>query len=56
MPGDESHILLHCPHFSPLIQPAIDSLMLNLRQFDLRAWAKGNSDLQLLSKELDSGD
>ena len=38
MPGDETHTLLHCPHFSPLIQPAIRSLMLNLRQFDL--WAR----------------
>ena len=37
IPGDETHTLLHCPHFSPLIQPAIDSLMSNLRQFDL--WA-----------------
>jgi len=33
--GDETHTLLHCPHFSPLTQPAIHSLMLNLRQFDL---------------------
>jgi len=39
IPGDETHTLLHCPHFSPLIQPAIDSLMLNLRQFDLWVWA-----------------
>ena len=39
MPGDETHTLLHCPHFSPLIQPAIHSLILNLRQFDLWAWA-----------------
>jgi len=30
MPGDETHTLLHCPHFSPLIQPAIHRLMLNL--------------------------
>jgi len=30
IPGDETHTLLHCPHFSPLIQPTIDSLMLNL--------------------------
>jgi len=33
--GDETHTLLHCPHFSPLIH----NLMLNLRQFDLWAWA-----------------
>ena len=33
IPGDEIHTLLHCPLFSPLTQPAIDSLMLNLRQF-----------------------
>jgi len=39
IPGDETHTLLHFPHFSPLIQPAIDSLLLNLRQFDLWAWA-----------------
>jgi len=39
IPGDETHTFLHCPHFSPLIQPAIDSLMLNLRQFNLWAWA-----------------
>jgi len=40
IPGDQTHhMLLHCPHFSPLIQPAIHSLMLNLRQFDLWAWA-----------------
>jgi len=39
IPGDDTHTLLHCPHFSPLIQPAIDSLMLNLRKFDLWAWA-----------------
>ena len=38
IPGDETPTLLHCPHFSPLIQPAIDSLMLNLRQFDLWVW------------------
>ena len=38
-PGDETHSLLYCSHFSPLIQPAIHSLMLNLRQFDLWAWA-----------------
>ena len=31
--------LLHCPHSSPLAQPAIHSLMLNLRRFDLWAWA-----------------
>jgi len=36
-PGDETHTLLHCPHFSPLTQPAIDSLMLHPRQFNL--WA-----------------
>jgi len=35
IPGDETHTFLHCPHFSPLTQPAIHSLMLNLRQFDL---------------------
>jgi len=28
--GNEAHILLHCPHSSPLAQPAIHSLMLNL--------------------------
>jgi len=39
IPGDETHTLLYCPHFSSLTQPAIDSLMLNLRQFDLWAWA-----------------
>ena len=39
MAGDETHTLLHCPHFSPRTQPAIDTLMLNLRQFDLWAWA-----------------
>jgi hypothetical protein len=39
IPGDETHTLLHCPHFSLLIQPTIDSLMLNLRQFNLWAWA-----------------
>ena len=38
IPGDETHTLLHCPHFSLLIQPAIDSLVLNLRRFDLWAW------------------
>jgi len=37
--GNETHTLLHCPHFSPLAQPAIHSLMLNLQQFDLWAWA-----------------
>jgi len=37
--GNEAHTLLHCPHSSPLVQPAIHSLMLNLRQFDLWAWA-----------------
>jgi len=39
IPGDETHTLLHCPNFSPLNQPAIHSLMLNLRQFDRWAWA-----------------
>ena len=39
IPGDETHTLLHSSHFSPLIQPAIHSLMLNLGQFDLWAWA-----------------
>ena len=39
IPGNETHTLLHCPHFSPLTQPTIDTLMLNLRQFDLWAWA-----------------
>jgi len=39
IPGDETYTLLHCPHFSPPIQPAIRSIMLNLRQFDLWAWA-----------------
>jgi len=39
IPGDETHTLLHCPHFSPLIQHATHSLMHNLRQFDLWAWA-----------------
>ena len=38
IPGDETHTLLHCPHFSIPIQPAINSLMLNLQQFDLWAW------------------
>jgi len=37
--GNEAHTLLHCPHSSPLAQPAIHSLMLNLRRFDLWAWA-----------------
>jgi len=37
--GNEAHTLLHCPHSSPLAQPAIHSLMLNLRRFDLGAWA-----------------
>jgi len=27
--------LLHCPHSSPLAQPVIHSLTLNLRRFDL---------------------
>jgi len=39
IPGDETHTLFHCPQFSPLIQPAFHNLMLNLRQFDLWAWA-----------------
>ena len=39
IPGDETHNLLHCPYFSPPTQPAIDNLMLNLRQFDLWSWA-----------------
>ena len=39
IPGDETHILLHCPYFSPLTQPAIDNLILTLRQFDLWSWA-----------------
>jgi len=39
IPGDETHALLHCPYFSPLTQPAIDNLMLNLRRFDLWSWA-----------------
>jgi len=38
-PGDETHTLLHCPHSSPLTQPAINNLILHLRQFDLWAWA-----------------
>ena len=29
--GNETHNLLHCPYFSPLAQPAIQSHMLNLR-------------------------
>jgi len=39
--ANETHILLHCPHFSPLAQQAIQSLFLNLnlRRFDLWAWA-----------------
>jgi len=39
IPGDETHTLLHCPYFSPLTQPTIDRLILNLRQFDLWSWA-----------------
>ena len=40
IPGDETHhTLLHCPQFSPLIPPTIHSLMLNLGQFNLWAWA-----------------
>jgi len=35
IPRDETHTLLHCPYFSPLTQPAIHSLMLNFRRFDL---------------------
>jgi len=37
--GNEAHTLLHCPHSSPPAQPAIHSLMHNLRRFDLWAWA-----------------
>jgi len=37
--GNETHALLHCPQSYPLAQPAIHSLMLNLRRFDLWAWA-----------------
>jgi len=37
--GNETRTLFHCPYFSPLAQPAIQSLMLNLRPFDLWAWA-----------------
>jgi len=37
--GNEAHTLLHCPHSSPLAQPAIHSLMLHLRRFDWWAWA-----------------
>jgi len=37
--GNVAHTLLHCPHSSPLAQPGIHSLMLNLWRFDLWAWA-----------------
>ena len=39
IPGNETHTLPHCPYFSPLTQPAIQSLMLNLWRFNLWAWA-----------------
>jgi len=39
IPGNETHTLLHCPYFSPLAQTAIQCLILNLRRFDLLAWA-----------------
>jgi len=35
IPGDETFTLLHCPHFSPLTQPAIHNLMLNLRSLGM---------------------
>jgi len=37
--GNETHTLLHCPHFSPLVQPAIQSFGFNHLQFDRWAWA-----------------
>jgi len=37
--GIKTHILLHRPYFSSLAQPGIQSLMLNIRQFDLWTWA-----------------
>jgi len=36
--GNEAHTLLHCPHSSPLAQPAIHIFMLNLQRFHL--WAR----------------
>jgi len=50
---NEAHTLLHCPHSSPLAQPAIHSLMLNLRRFDLWAWAT-YTDTQKVAMLLES--
>jgi len=36
--ANETHVLLHCPHFSPHAQPAIQTLTAQLRRFDLWTW------------------
>jgi len=44
--GNELHTLLHCPHSSPLSDPAILSLTRTLRGYDLSSWSSHTSHQQ----------